>query len=52
MRHGREALGLTRIVGLVEPDNHASARVLGKLGLRFERALALDAHAVEIHLYA
>jgi RimJ/RimL family protein N-acetyltransferase len=52
MRHGRESLGLTRIVGLVEPDNHASARVLTKLGLAFERALTLDAHAVEIHLYA
>lgn len=52
MRHGREVLGLQRIVGLVEPDNHASARVLGKLGLVFERALTLDAHAVQIHLYA
>lgn len=29
--------GISRIVGLVEPDNGASARVLEKLGLVFER---------------
>ncbi len=34
--HGLEVLGLTRIIGLVHPDNVASVRVLEKCGLTFE----------------
>ncbi|HEX7273227.1 MAG TPA: GNAT family N-acetyltransferase [Casimicrobiaceae bacterium] len=34
VRHGFEAVGLYRIIGLTHPDNHASQRVLEKAGLR------------------
>lgn len=44
-------LGLRRVIGLVEPDNLASARVLKKLGLTFERRLADPAHG-DLDLYA
>lgn len=37
--HGFEALGLKRIVGLVEPENMRSVRVLEKSGLVFEKMI-------------
>jgi RimJ/RimL family protein N-acetyltransferase len=52
MAHGREALGLTRIVAIASPENHASAKLLEKLGLRFERKVTLASDAGEIDLYA
>ena len=39
MRHGRDVLGLRRIVAITSPQNHASIRLLQRLGLRFERLL-------------
>src|SRR5262249_54763446 len=37
LRHGFDRLGLPRIVAVVDPLNHASQRVIEKLGLKFER---------------
>jgi RimJ/RimL family protein N-acetyltransferase len=39
IRHGREVLGLPRIVAITSPHNHASIKLLQRLGLRFERML-------------
>jgi len=39
MRHAREDLGIARIVAITSPDNHASIKLLGKLGLEFERMI-------------
>lgn len=44
-------LGLSRVVGLVEPANLGSVRVLRKLGLTFERRIADPGHG-ELDLYA
>jgi [ribosomal protein S5]-alanine N-acetyltransferase len=52
MRHGTEVIGLRRIVGLVEPGNAGSIRVLEKLGLVFETRLRLPDHAGDLLLYA
>lgn len=41
MRHGQEVLGLPRIVAITSPTNHASIKLLGRLGLRFERTLRM-----------
>jgi RimJ/RimL family protein N-acetyltransferase len=35
MQHGFEVLKLKQIIGLVEPENIASVRVLEKIGLRY-----------------
>jgi RimJ/RimL family protein N-acetyltransferase len=43
--------GLTRIIGLVEPENSGSARVLSKLGLQYERRIHEAVHG-ELDLYA
>jgi len=50
--YGKYALGLSRIVAITSKENHASAKVLEKLGFRFERALRLAVDAAEVNLYA
>ena len=47
---GREAKGLTRIVGITTPHNVGSIRVLEKLGLRFARVVR-SPEGVESRLY-
>jgi len=39
--YGRDVLGLRRIVAIVAPDNEASARLLEKLSLRFEKMIRM-----------
>lgn len=47
MEQGRERFGLQRFMGLVQPANGASARVLEKLGLVCEQAFdPEDGHRV------
>jgi RimJ/RimL family protein N-acetyltransferase len=50
--HGKSAFGLSRIVAITSKENHALAKVLGKLGFRFERAVRLAVDAAEVNLYA
>lgn len=45
-------LGLTRIVALISPHNHASIRIAAKLGLRFEKTVAMSANGPEVGLYS
>lgn len=52
MEYGRNVLGLSRIVGIVSPDNVGSIRVLEKIGLRFERMVRLSADDIELKLFA
>jgi ribosomal-protein-alanine N-acetyltransferase len=39
LHHGFTAVGLPRIVAVTRPDNHASRRVMEKLGMRYEGEL-------------
>lgn len=50
--YARSTLGLSRIVGLVTPQNVASIRVLEKLGLRFEKLIRLPGEDTELRLFA
>jgi RimJ/RimL family protein N-acetyltransferase len=52
MREARVAHRIRRVVGTVHPDNPGSARVLEKLGLRFERLLEPEEDGVRFLLYA
>jgi len=52
MAYGRDALMVNRIVAIVSPDNERSIKVLGKLGLRFERMERWPADGSKIKLYA
>ncbi len=52
MGYAREALGLGRILGITNPDNHASIRVLEKAGFRFEKLMLLPGEDLEVKLYS
>ena len=49
--YGKDVLGLKRIVAITSIDNESSAKLLGKLGLRFEGLLKLSADAEEVKLF-
>ena len=51
MDYAREVLGLTRIVAITSLDNEASAKLLGKIGLRFERLIKLSEDTEEVKLF-
>lgn len=52
MAYGRRELGLNRIVAITSVDNHASERLLQKLGFEFERMVSLPDDAEEVSLFA
>ena len=51
MTHAREVLGLDRILAITNPDNEASAKLLGKIGLRFDRMIKLSDDGDEVKLF-
>lgn len=51
VKDGIARLGFTRFVGLVQPENTASARVLQKVGLAFERKIRLKGDEADLDLY-
>ena len=51
IEHARHTLRLPRIAAIVSPDNHASIRVLEKLGLRFEKMVRMSADGPETKLF-
>lgn len=52
MAYAREKLGLVRVLAITSPDNERSAKLLGKIGLRFERVLKLTEDAPEVKLFS
>ena len=52
MAHGLCTLGLKRIVAIVSPDNHASAKLLENVGMRRTGSVRLREDADELDLYA
>ncbi len=50
--HARDSLGLKRIVAITAPDNQASARLLERIGLRFERLIRFSSEAHPLRLFA
>jgi len=51
MNYGRAVIGLNRIVGITDPDNASSIRLLEKLGLQFERMVQLPDNVGENKLF-
>ena len=51
MKYAREMLKLDRILAITSPDNEASERLLGKIGLRYERLIKLSEDAEEVKLF-
>ncbi len=51
MDYGKGVLGIPRIIGVTAPDNQSSARLLEKLGLRFEKMIHLPGYGAESKLF-
>ncbi|GHO49420.1 GNAT family N-acetyltransferase [Ktedonospora formicarum] len=51
LTHGRQVLGLQRIVAITSLDNERSAQLLEKLGLHFERRITLHNDPEELRLF-
>jgi [ribosomal protein S5]-alanine N-acetyltransferase len=51
MRHARGALGLQRIVAITSLDNDKSIRLLGKIGLQFEKLIRLGDSQEDVRLF-
>jgi RimJ/RimL family protein N-acetyltransferase len=52
MSYAAGALGLRRVLAIVNPDNAGSIKVLEKIGLKFDRLIRLSADEPEIMLFA
>ncbi len=52
MKYAREVLLLKQILAITTPDNEASAKLLGKIGLRFEKLTRLSDGADEVKLFS
>jgi RimJ/RimL family protein N-acetyltransferase len=50
LAHARE-LGLQRLMAITTPDNAASQKLLKKLGMAFDREIALTPEAERVHLF-
>ncbi len=51
LRLARESLGIARVVAITSANNHASIRLLGRLGLRFERLIRVPGEDRETRLF-
>lgn len=51
MNHARASLGVENVLAITSPDNEASAKLLGKIGLRFDRLVKLAEDAEEVKLF-
>ncbi|GHO71834.1 alanine acetyltransferase [Ktedonobacter sp. SOSP1-52] len=52
LEYGKQEFALKRIVAITTPDNVSSARLLEKLGLRFERMIIFPPENEELKLFA
>jgi RimJ/RimL family protein N-acetyltransferase len=51
MEYARRDLGLTRIAAITSPDNDRSARLLGRIGFRFDGVVTLTPGAPDVRLF-
>jgi RimJ/RimL family protein N-acetyltransferase len=50
-QYAKDIAGLKRLVGIVDPTNQGSIRVLEKIGLRYEKMVQLSADDIELKLF-
>jgi RimJ/RimL family protein N-acetyltransferase len=50
--YAHNVLGLKRIVGITDPENVGSIRVLEKIGMRFEKMVRLSEDDIELKLFS
>jgi RimJ/RimL family protein N-acetyltransferase len=50
--YARDVLGLKRIVGITDPENAGSIRVLEKIGMEYKRMIQLSEDDIELKLFS
>lgn len=50
-KYAKNVVGLSRIVGITDPENEGSIRVLEKIGLQFEKMIRLSEDDIELKLF-
>ena len=50
--YAHEVLGLKRLVGITDPENVGSIRVLEKIGMKFEKMVRLSEDDIELKLFS
>ena len=51
MKHARETLGVDLVLAITTPDNEPSAKLLNKIGLRFDRVVKLSEDAADVKMF-
>jgi ribosomal-protein-alanine N-acetyltransferase len=51
-KYAKDAIGLKRLVAIVDPVNAGSIRVLEKIGFRFEKMIKLSEGDIDLKLFA
>ena len=51
MKYARQVLGMKRILAITSPDNQASEKLLGRIGIRFDRLVKLAEDAAPVKLF-
>lgn len=52
LAYGLDTLGFNRIVAITTQDNHASAKLLERIGLQFERVIQFSNDSEELRLFS
>ncbi|HMH42079.1 MAG TPA: GNAT family N-acetyltransferase [Pyrinomonadaceae bacterium] len=52
MDHARDELEIEKLLAITSPENEASARLLNKIGFKFDRLMKLTQDAQEIKLFS
>ncbi|MFJ7921580.1 GNAT family N-acetyltransferase [Lysinibacillus fusiformis] len=52
LAYGLETLGFNRIVAITTQDNHASAKLLERIGLQFEKVIQFSNDSEELRLFS
>lgn len=50
--YARNVLGLKRMVGIADPENAGSIRVLEKIGMKFEKMIRLSEDDIDLKLFS
>jgi RimJ/RimL family protein N-acetyltransferase len=50
--YARDVLGLSRLVGITDPENVGSIRVLERIGMQFEKMIKLSEDDIDLKLFS
>lgn len=51
LAHGRDVLGLRRVLAITVPENAASIRVLERVGMRREGSVRMPGESIDLLLF-